>query len=276
MEKKPIVISKNTTNKETVKYIKELAMMGTHNNYLQKIANNCLNSIDPVKSVFDFAYDTAVYFTDPENTQRLQPVHVTIRDKKANCVDYTILQSALLSLMKIPHIYRMVSFDRSKELEHIYIVADGKILDPVINQKQDGTENFESRKPSAFNKEINYTYKKEIQMPILEIMQGTKEIQANQFKKRFGRSQASRIGILDLIPKNKLGAIDWTKIITKGLEVGGDVYNSQNTGGSVNTGYTNPYIIQTVQPTTKSDYMPYYIAGGVAVLGLGIYFMSKK
>jgi LPXTG-motif cell wall-anchored protein len=216
-----VVISKNTSTVKTLDLIKQLSKDGMKNKTLQKVASILEKSSDPIKGVFDFAYNTAVYFPDPDGRQIIQPVEVTLRDGIANCVDYSVLQSSLLRIMGISHMYRRVSFDRSKDYDHIYIVADKKILDPVIGQKQDGTQKRIGRTP-FYNKEVSYTHKSDTPVASLEIMQGIKENEiatvARAVRTRTGASRVGFLGYSNALKKHypnqakELGSVDWGSI----------------------------------------------------------------
>ena len=211
------VVTKKTTNPETVKYIKKLSQEGAKNETLQAAAKYISQMDDPIKGVFDFAYNSAVYYPDPDERQILQPVHVTLRDGKANCVDYSILQSALLRILGIKHYYKMVSFDNAPDYDHIYIVANGKVLDPVIGQRQDGSQKKLNRTPH-YNEEVGYVHKKNIPVASLEIMQGIKEINPQALirtvRTRTGAARTGFIGYQNKFKKHgkTVGSIDWGSI----------------------------------------------------------------
>lgn len=99
-----------------------------------------------------------------------------LRDGTGNCVDYSILQSAVLLRLGIPHWYDVVSFDKPNEYNHIYVQTDsGTILDPVPPHKQDGTDTRQNRPNEGwFNYTTPYKYRIKYYMPQLEILQGTK------------------------------------------------------------------------------------------------------
>lgn len=183
-----LLVAESTTLGNTIDYIKALSIKGSQNDVLRNVVSSCKGNL---KCLFDFAYDTAVYEPDPNERQILQSVEKTMMLKKANCVDYTILLSALLRIAKIPHSYRVVSYKRPTDYEHIYIVThNGAVLDCVRGQRQDGTDTFYNRPSKGkFNQETNYLYKRDFTVPSLEILQGE---QIAKGKRPMNRLQAIR------------------------------------------------------------------------------------
>lgn len=115
-----------------------------------------------LKRVFDCIYRLCKFFPDPEETQYVRSVNRQLKDRRANCVDYTVFMSAFLRALKVPHSIRMTQTDEENNgYNHIYIVLpDGTALDPVINQAQDGTEPFKGQRlPAAFGQEVPYIKK---------------------------------------------------------------------------------------------------------------------
>lgn len=119
------------------------------------------NDLESIKRVFDAAFRVATFYPDPEGYQYIRTVNRTLKDRKANCVDYTVFISAFLRAMGVPHIIRMVSFDQNnpKSYQHIYpLTAKGVIMDVVYGQDQFGAEGLKdpAERKSHFNQEVPY------------------------------------------------------------------------------------------------------------------------
>jgi hypothetical protein len=152
-----ILLSNRTRVGNTVQWIKRIVDQTRNNIDFISITKH----LKTPKQIFDFAYNAMVYMPDPDGEQVLKLPLRGIKDEAGNCVDYTILQSAAMLNAGIPHKLRVVGFTTPGSWEHIYCVADdGSVMDPVIGQKQDGTETRSTRPISgSFNKECDYKYK---------------------------------------------------------------------------------------------------------------------
>lgn len=172
---KEIVISNRTTLNHTIKFIKRLARKGAKSPIIQEVSEAIKFSDFPEKDVFGFVYDSVVFKPDPENDQQVRTVERSLSEGVGNCVDYTVLTSAILLSLGIPHKYKVVAFDRRSGYEHIYVVTDRVIIDPVLGQKQDGTDTRYNRQPfGLFNQEMKYLKAKYYPMPRLVMLQGAR------------------------------------------------------------------------------------------------------
>ncbi len=166
-------ISKDTTIANTVEWITALALKGIAHPECIEIAKICKESQDPLKTLFDIAYKGIVYVPDEIATQTLRTMNNIITHGEGNCVHYTTLISAVLILLRKPHYRKVVSYNDPNIYEHIYIECDGIILDPVLGQKQDGTDKDCRPLEGQFNSEKPYKYKQLYYMPKLQVLNGT-------------------------------------------------------------------------------------------------------
>lgn len=183
-----VLISKFTTPDYTVKWMRKIAQDNANGPTIQQIAEELSREKDPVQAVFRYAYDNVAYRLDPPSTQRLRTAMRSLKEQYGNCVDYTILISALLQNMGIRHKMRMASYVGSDTWEHIYVVVDGRVLDPVLGQRQDNTDTLHNRNGGYFNKEkkVKFGNRKDfIIMPKLEILGRTRQ-QVDPQRSTFG------------------------------------------------------------------------------------------
>jgi hypothetical protein len=137
----------------------------TKDPYLKYIAEKLTTDPQKLKKIFRFAFHSAKYQPDDPDLQTIRTPKRTLRDGQANCVDYSVLTSSLLSILKIPHSFRVVSFDGTDNFSHIYTVTDnGYILDCVIGQDQLGNEHLKTKRRGHFNKEVPYTNGKDFRV----------------------------------------------------------------------------------------------------------------
>lgn len=166
-------IANNASIWYIVKWIREIALLSSEDTRIKEIAATlCRQPYSAEQAIFDYVWKKVVFRDDPEGIQQIRTAVNSLREGKGNCVDYCVLISALLINCGIPHKFRFVwykspvwyeNFARRKNWIHIYVVTmDGKILDPVLNQRQDGTDTYTNREKGLFNMERRYAGAKEL------------------------------------------------------------------------------------------------------------------
>lgn len=171
-EGKELLISRNASLEDIVRQIKASAKISATHPDVKQIANEIQGGQSTViRMAFDSVYDRVIYTPTPPHQQNVRFGWRTLRDGKGNCVDYTILLSAILQNKGVPHKLRLVAWKPGRGYEHIYIVANGITLDPCQGQPQDGTATRENRSYSGkFNNELPFYSKKDIHMPGLSVL----------------------------------------------------------------------------------------------------------
>lgn len=109
-----------------------------------------------LEKLFNALHRLVYFFPDPKGSQLIRTVNRTLKDQRGNCVDYTVLQSAFLRALGVPHKIRMAEYEGQQDpgLSHIYIqTADGLTMDPVIGQDQHGNEINKAYRKPYFNME---------------------------------------------------------------------------------------------------------------------------
>jgi transglutaminase-like putative cysteine protease len=126
--------------------MRKVAIIESQKPYIKKLAEKlCINNSEPYRTAFqlcNFAYNAATFEPDQEGKQVLKTPAALLREKKGNCVDYTILISALAHAAQIPAIIKVVAVKNSKDFGHVYPVINGLPCDVVPYQRQDGTEHL--------------------------------------------------------------------------------------------------------------------------------------
>ncbi len=115
------------------------------------------------EQIFDYGYSRVLFEPDRANDQIVKTPFAVLRERKGNCVDYSVLYATLLKLNGLGGHFRSVSFD-PKNLKpiHIYVISGaGEILDAVQGQDQEGEKSFVDRenKYGRFNQEVKYIIK---------------------------------------------------------------------------------------------------------------------
>jgi hypothetical protein len=105
-------------------------------------------SPESIERIFKAIYKLIKFYPDPANTQYIRTVNRQLKDKRGNCVDYTLFLTSFLRALGVPHSIRMVQTDKhASGFNHIYIVLDnGTPLDLVIGQDQNGLEPLKEKR----------------------------------------------------------------------------------------------------------------------------------
>jgi hypothetical protein len=194
---KHTILASDGTISQTLDWIKRLAVYGTMEPEIIAEAEKIKNNPNILQAVFDYVYNCGVYYPDPHDRQLLKTVRRTLDDKTSNCVNYSIVIASLLLRLGIKFEFRIVGFN--SEFEHIYVIAvdpitkKNVVLDCVLGQDQSGKATFENRpKKGQFNKECNYSFKRDISMASLEVLNGIGEIKQGYYNTVMPRCYISR------------------------------------------------------------------------------------
>ncbi len=161
-----ILITRNADQFITLNEIDKQARRDSRHPFILNSIKKYKLGQDPasIRKVAKAAFNIAKFQPDPQDNQYIRTTTRLLKDRRANCVDYTMFISAFLRALKVPHIIRMASFDPNnpRAFSHIYpLTQNGLILDVVPGQDQNGLE-FK-KKPSErtfiFNKEVPFVSK---------------------------------------------------------------------------------------------------------------------
>lgn len=154
---KTFTLSNRGNLHKTMHYIQRMARESASDPAIKKIASELAQQPNPVEAVFRYVYNNVAYLKDEADKQQLRWARRSLNENKGNCTAYSILISALLQNMNIPHRFKVVAYERGSQKEHIYVQTnDGIVLDPVIGQQQDNTDTLYNRDGGHFNTEIKY------------------------------------------------------------------------------------------------------------------------
>lgn len=92
--------------------------------------------------VANYFYKLAPFQPDPMNQQNIKTVSRLLRDRRANCVQYTVAIGAVMLAAGYPVTIRTVAYTRPEVQEHVYPVVNGLPIDVVPGQRQGGDEHL--------------------------------------------------------------------------------------------------------------------------------------
>ncbi len=159
------------TQKDTIRIMKKVAYESAKNPYWQYLIKkyDLKNDLKSMKKIFDFSFFNTYFKGDNQKTQTIRTGTRSINDKRANCVDYSILISSFLINLRVPHSFRMISTEKNdpNNLSHIFIVTPYGTIDPVIGQDQDGNEQYKKREQRTPNFLMQAPFYKKVDLKVL-------------------------------------------------------------------------------------------------------------
>jgi hypothetical protein len=106
------------------------------------------NDLETAKNVFKFLKNNVQYVVDSEANQKIKSPSAIIATGACDCKCYSLFIGGILGAMKIPFVYRFASYNKNKNLGHVFIVmyyyANEIYIDPVLDR---------------FNEKKKYTHK---------------------------------------------------------------------------------------------------------------------
>ena len=113
-----------------------------------KLTLECVNSLFRMSydypsflyNLGNFAFKSAFFVPDEPGSQVIRTVNATLRDKSANCVDYTVFIAAIAKCAGLDVIIRIVQCEGHKNYGHVYPIINNTPLDVTIGQDQTGRE----------------------------------------------------------------------------------------------------------------------------------------
>lgn len=149
-------ITRHGTPQFVAKTILSLSDYALNNDpFLKYMATIIKNKPEPLRRVFRLVCLSAKYEEDPKHKQRMRTTSRLRNDKVGNCVDYSIMISALLKHLGIEHWVKIIKLAPNEPFKHVYVVTkNGIILDPIfgkdLNKDEDQIDKY-------FNKEVPYS-----------------------------------------------------------------------------------------------------------------------
>lgn len=141
-----IQIQSRANVREIADVMRDVIRTESKKQYIAEIAKDMLiNKFEPAYSAMvlcNFAYNAATFEPDADGVQVIKTPAALIREKKGNCVDYTVLIASIAHAAGIPAIIKVVAIGNSDHYGHVYPVINGFPCDVVPYQRQDGTEHL--------------------------------------------------------------------------------------------------------------------------------------
>jgi len=135
------IVAKNTTPQQVAVIMAALATQLSKEDLItRQMAEDYLGK--PLEQLAQHIYQYIYFEPDPPKTQIIRTPYAAIRDKRANCVDYTVMLAAIARACGLPVTIRIVKFSPDKNFSHVYPIINGVPVDLVIGQDQTGKDNI--------------------------------------------------------------------------------------------------------------------------------------
>jgi hypothetical protein len=115
---------------------------------------------DILNAIWKFTKKEINYKVDPKGEQFIKTPSVIWAHREGDCKSYSLLIASILQNLKIPYVYRFVSYGPTDNYTHVYIKA-GNNLQYTLDCCMD-----------EFNKEKKFTYNKDIDMTKITSISG--------------------------------------------------------------------------------------------------------
>lgn len=133
---------------------------------LAELFKNCRDKNELAELLANFVFRTAYFEPDGSDHQRVKTATRILRDGKTNCVGYSTLISAILTVLKIPHLLRLIDTGTGG-FNHIYPVLDDIAIDVVPQQDQSGLEHLQRINGSVARVGVEVPYKRKYDLHII-------------------------------------------------------------------------------------------------------------
>lgn len=153
-----VLLKDNASINDLIKIVNQISIESINDPLVLEFNESISKSNNIPYEIYKKVYNNISYYPDLTNDQNIRTPNKTIRDKKANCIDYTTLISSLLFINNIQHSYKLVASAPAGEIDHIYIMVGNIPIDPVIGQPQNGTAEYNREPAINYGKQIkNYS-----------------------------------------------------------------------------------------------------------------------
>lgn len=139
-----LLVATRTNPEQVAKIMSEVISELAQNDKLtNELCDELLRISDNFSSflfnVANFAYQSAYFVPHPPDKQTIRTVSRIMRDKAANCVDYTILIGAICKAAGLSVTIRIVKINQD-QYQHVYPIINATPIDVTITQDQTGKE----------------------------------------------------------------------------------------------------------------------------------------
>lgn len=127
------IIINDVTPEQTAMKIREFAVKYKSDTTDLAYALERDNLKDTIQSIYDFVCAYIKYTEDSPNNEQLRRPLRTLYDQKGDCDCYSCLVASICENLGLSYKVRIAEYDNKGYYQHVYIVIEGYVCDPVID-----------------------------------------------------------------------------------------------------------------------------------------------
>lgn len=138
MDKKMTILNQDGDQFDTIQYMEEISKRYAKDPWFQRWIQKHQLTPGDLDLLYAVLWNFIEFERDPEGFQTIRTPQRSLNERKANCVDYSVLVSAFLQNLGVPHVIRMVSFQEMDPgaYSHVYpVLMDGRAFDLCVGKE---------------------------------------------------------------------------------------------------------------------------------------------
>lgn len=89
---------------------------------------------ETVENIWKFCVSHIRYTEDSKDNEQVRRPLRTLYEQKADCDCFSALIASICENLGIPYVIRIAEYDNKGYFQHVYVIADGYVCDPVVDQ----------------------------------------------------------------------------------------------------------------------------------------------
>lgn len=128
------IIIDDVTPEETAEFIREVGRKYKKDTEVLASVLRGRNNRETVDNIWKFCVSHIRYTEDSKENEEVRRPLRTLYEQKADCDCFSALIASICENLGIPYIVRIAEYDNKGYFQHVYVIADGYVCDPVVDQ----------------------------------------------------------------------------------------------------------------------------------------------
>ena len=128
------IIIDDVTPEETAEFIREVGRKYKKDTEVLSSVLRGRNNRETVENIWKFCVSHIRYTEDSKENEEVRRPLRTLYEQKADCDCFSALIASICENLGIPYIVRIAEYDNKGYFQHVYVIADGYVCDPVVDQ----------------------------------------------------------------------------------------------------------------------------------------------
>lgn len=128
------IIIDDVTPEETAEFIREVGRKYKKDTEVLASVLRGRNNRETVENIWKFCVSHIRYTEDSKENEEVRRPLRTLYEQKADCDCFSALIASICENLGIPYIVRIAEYDNKGYFQHVYVIADGYVCDPVVDQ----------------------------------------------------------------------------------------------------------------------------------------------